>query len=187
MFFVLQFYTHPLLLVQFMHVPISQRFVLHFIDIFLDILDPKQTKQRKHHQPANTKKKKRKSQFILSPHPRLCPPTKNHTTTTTFHPNNVRHIKPFVLLRLHFPMHPRAMVLFQNAPTTIVGRIRPSIDGMAGRFIVPLGTHIVAGQVPVQHRVGGGGRGRGGGRGGGGGGRGRSKTPEADKKQTKRQ
>ena len=84
-------------------------------------------------------------------------------------------------------MHPRAMVLFQNAPTTIVGRVWPSIDGMAGRFIVPLGTHIVAGQVPVQHRVGGGGRGRGGGRGGGGGGRGRSKTPEAEKKQTKRQ
>ena len=99
-----------------------------------------------------------------------------------FTQNNVRHIKPFVLLRLHFPMHPRAMVLFQNAPTTIVGRVRPSIDGMAGRFIVPLGTHIVAGQVPVQHRVGGGGRGRGRGRGGG-----RSKRPEADKKQTKRQ
>ena len=73
------------------------------------------------------------------------------------------------------------MVLFQNAPTTIVGRVRPSIDGMAGRFIVPLGTHIVAGQVPVEHRVGGGGGGGGGGR------RGRSKRPEADKKQTKRQ
>ena len=68
-------------------------------------------------------------------------------------------------------MHPRAMVLFQNAPTTIVGRVRPSIDGMAGRFIVPLGTHIVAGQVPVEHRV------------GGGGGGGRSKRQEADKKQ----
>ena len=65
---VLHSLTHPLLLVQFMHVPISQRFVLHFIDIFLDILDPKQTKQRKHHQPANTKKKKKKKEKI-SVHP----------------------------------------------------------------------------------------------------------------------
>jgi len=56
-----------------MHVPISQRFVLHFIDIFLDILDPKQTKQRKHHQPANTKKKKKKKKKI-SVHPRPLSP-----------------------------------------------------------------------------------------------------------------
>ena len=115
---------------------------------------------------TNLPTQKRKHQFILV----LCPPTKT-IQQQRFTQNNVRHIKPFVLLRLHFPMHPRAMVLFQNAPTTIVGRVRPSIDGMAGRFIVPLGTHIVAGQVPVEHRV------------GGGGGGGRSKRQEADKKQ----
>ena len=79
----------------------------------------------------------------------LCSHSTNATTVCP--QNNVRHIKPFVLLRLHFPTHSRAMVFFHNAPPTIIGRIRPSVDGMAGHFVVPLGTHIVAGQVPVEH------------------------------------